>query len=141
MTVCEWDRATGTGPIAGERLLCDSALIGRIYYNLGLEYANRDRYELSIAATHRSYELDPTHLAARNNLLATLNNWSLLLAQRGDIPAALDATRRGLQLDPHYAPLRENLRRLERMAADSPSTWSSPARTFRASFDSGTVAN
>jgi tetratricopeptide (TPR) repeat protein len=85
--------------------ISDQALLGRIYYNLGIRLAREGNFESSLSATRVSFRLDPSHVEARANLLATLNNRSVELARRGQFHEAEALVREGLLLDSQYAPL------------------------------------
>lgn len=96
----------------GARSLTDVALVSRIYYNRGLAAAERRDFATAVNDTSTSVELDPAHLAARENLLATLNNWSIQLVQEGQYEAAARLLAQGLEIDRDYLPLRRNLQYL-----------------------------
>jgi tetratricopeptide (TPR) repeat protein len=90
------------------RSLTDAQLLARVHYNLGIEFAEAGQYELALSATRRSRQLDPAHLEAQANLLATLNNWSIALTRAGDYARAEALIREGLTLAPLSEPLRRS---------------------------------
>lgn len=98
------DRAPADG-----RQLDDLALAAIIYYNRGLDHLEAGRFAESLAANRTAMRLDPRNGAARANLLATLNNWSLDHYRRGNMAAAVQLLEQGLAVDPNYALFRENL--------------------------------
>jgi tetratricopeptide (TPR) repeat protein len=120
-TNSRWSPAAGVE--RGGRLteISDSALVGRVYYNLGIRLAHAGDYERALAATRHSVQLDPQHLEAQGNLLATLNNWSIDLVRRGQYEQAQAMIQEGLRLDGQYTPLRQSeafLQQQRRLAAD-----------------------
>ena len=56
------------------RRISDQSLLGRVYYNLGIEHATHAHWEAAQAAAELACLLDPDDLRARDNLLAILNN-------------------------------------------------------------------
>jgi tetratricopeptide (TPR) repeat protein len=102
-----WRLSPGDGR-ARSQVLSDAALLGRVYYNLGIEFAQAGDYEQALRSTHRSWQLDPQHLEARENLLATLNNWSIELSRQGDYARAEALIQEGLALEPGSEPLRRS---------------------------------
>jgi tetratricopeptide (TPR) repeat protein len=104
------EAATGAdrAPTEGRRL-DDVGLTAIVYYNRGLDHLEAGRFAESLAANRSALELDAHNSAARANLLATLNNWSLDRYRQGDVAQALSLLEQGLAIDPNYALFRENL--------------------------------
>lgn len=95
-------------PTEGRRL-DDVGLTAIVYYNRGLDHLEAGRFAESLAANRTALALDARNTAARANLLATLNNWSLDRYRRGDVAEAVRLLEQGLAIDPNYALFRENL--------------------------------
>lgn len=104
----EWNPRLSRPGDPAVRELSDNELLARVHYNLGIEFAEADRFEFALMATRRSCQLDPAHLDARANLLATINNWSLTLAERGEYDRAEAILREGLAIEPTSAALRRS---------------------------------
>jgi tetratricopeptide (TPR) repeat protein len=100
-----WRPGSSRTAPAGCHAISDSALLGRVYYNLGIRWARAGQWERAIEATRQSLRLDPEHAEARNNLLAALHNGAIELARQGDLVQAETMIRQGLELDPNYGPL------------------------------------
>ena len=92
--------ATGSPP----RQITPLALVGRFYYNRGVQLLEERRFEAGIAAMQAACQFDPGDAEARANLLAGLNNWAIELS-RENRPAAAALVARGLAIDPQFAPL------------------------------------
>jgi tetratricopeptide (TPR) repeat protein len=90
------------------RQLTPVELLGKFYYNRGVELLKTSQFADGIKLLETSLELDPADRDARANLLAGLNNWAVeqLRARRYDQAAAL--IEQGLLLDPSFAPLVAN---------------------------------
>ncbi len=112
-----------------ERPISDTALVGRVYYNLGLQAAERGDFARAVVATRRGYELDPAHDAARANLLATLHNWSLELARRGEHAEALRVLAEAVELKAERAPTKKTEAALRLQTSSSPSHLPGPSPT------------
>jgi tetratricopeptide (TPR) repeat protein len=83
-------------------------LLGKFYYNRGVELLRDRQYAEGIELLKVSLALDPADDDARANLVAGLNNWAVehCRADRYDAAAALIG--QGLSLDPDFAPLVAN---------------------------------
>lgn len=92
-----------------ERRLTDVGLLSVVYYNRGVDLLEAGNHEAAIAANRTAMKLDQANDAARANLLAGLNNWSLELGRRGDFAQALRTLETGLQFAPDYGLFHENL--------------------------------
>lgn len=89
--------------------ITDAALVGKLYYNFGVQHLEHDRYQQAERAFRMSLLLDPQDASARENLLATWNNWALALAQQGHYAEAMKRLDQARQVAPNYPPLRANL--------------------------------
>ncbi|NQT40635.1 MAG: hypothetical protein HQ581_24290 [Planctomycetes bacterium] len=90
------------------RLLSDVQLIAMIYYNRGADLLARKQFALAVAANAMALRLDPASTAARGNLLASLNNWSVDLSTSGRFAEALEPLEQGWRVDDRYAPFATN---------------------------------
>lgn len=111
-----------------ERRLSDVGLLAVVFYNRGVDHLEDGRHEAAIAANRTALQLDAANDAARANLLAGLNNWSLELGRRGDFAQALRTLESGLQYAPEYGLFHENLVALyqQRLAGSTSAQASGP---------------
>jgi tetratricopeptide (TPR) repeat protein len=118
----QWGAATHSlHASAPARRITPVQLVGKFYYNRGVEQLQRREFERGIASLRRASQLDPLDGDARANLLAGLNNWALALVEQDQPAAAAALIGRGLLIDPSYAPLVANQRYLaERVRASHP---------------------
>jgi len=106
---------------APARRITPVQLVGKFYYNRGVEQLQRREFEAGIASLRRASQLDPLDADAPANLLAGLNNWALALVEQDQPVAAAALIGRGLAIDPGFAPLVANRRYLaERVRAAAP---------------------
>ncbi|MBA4016619.1 MAG: hypothetical protein C0483_05475 [Pirellula sp.] len=91
------------------RRLTDVGLLAVVYYNRGVDLLEAGRHDAAVAANQAALRLDAANGAARANLLAAVNNWSLELSRNGDFPQALRLLETGLQYAPDYGLFHENL--------------------------------
>ena len=97
-----------------ERILTKEQLLGKVYYNRGVQLLRREAFPEALCSTWASCVLDHDDQSAQNNLRACLNNWALAVSQHGgDIAFAIRLLDAGLQLDPTYEPFSRNLRLLQ----------------------------
>ena len=96
-----WSHATSMN----EAKITDRQLIARVYYNLGILFAQAINYPQAAQLSWHAMQLDPTHGSSRNNWLATLNNWSLELIEQENLQQASEIIRQGLAVNPFYEPL------------------------------------
>ena len=80
-TLPNWDSATAvnTARRVG-RPLTDVQLIAAFYHNRGVALLEQGQFRAALAANAAALRLDPQCGVARENLLATLNNWAVALA-------------------------------------------------------------
>ena len=94
----------------GERRhLSDLGLLAVVYYNRGVDAVEAGRYDEALTLNRTALRLDPANRAARANLLATVNNWSLEVGRRGDVGRAVALLETGLAYAPDYDLFYENL--------------------------------
>jgi len=102
-------------PASAGRELNQAGLIALVYYNRGRELLLQGDFRQAATANAAALALDPLCAAARDNLLATLNNWSVELAGKSDLETARAILDRAQALAPDYQPLRVNRRYIERV--------------------------
>ena len=106
---------------APARRITPVELVGKFYYNRGLELLEAQSFAAGIEALRIACQLDPHDADARTNLLAGLNNWALALVAQDQPAAAASLIARGLAIDPAFAPLVTNERFLrERISGSRP---------------------
>jgi len=107
-----------------ERRLSDVGLLAVVYYNRGVDHLEAGNHEAAITANRAALALDAANDAARANLLAGLNNWSLELGRHGNYAQALRTLETGLKYAPDYGLFHENLVALyqQRLAGSTSST-------------------
>ncbi|GEM_PF-3397916 len=118
----DWERGPLiSGPqIAGEaspyresaRPMTPVALVGTVYYNRGVEAVLQKEFSAAVADNVKAIYLDPGNRTARDNLLATLNNWAIAEAGDKNYPAASQRLRLAMRIDPGYGPLADNFAQL-----------------------------
>jgi tetratricopeptide (TPR) repeat protein len=109
-------------PSAGRRLAdsasraCESRrltpieLLGKFYYNRGVDKLRDGRFAEGLALLETSLQLDPADRDARENLLAGLNNWAVEHCRQRRYDLAAPLIERGLSMEPAFAPLVANER-------------------------------
>lgn len=90
------------------RTIGEVALVGKIYYNRGVQGLEQDHCEAAIAFFEIAKRLDPTDRQAHENLLAALNNGALSLADQGRYAESIAWILKGLAVDDQYSPLLAN---------------------------------
>jgi len=90
------------------RLLGTRELVAMVYYNHGVEAAERRQFAAAVAANYKALRLDPGSATARSNLLAAINNWALDEADRGHPAEAIELLRRGLEVAPEHRSFAQN---------------------------------
>ncbi|MEX2172891.1 MAG: hypothetical protein WD872_00930 [Pirellulaceae bacterium] len=116
LTATQLQATTETRPA---RRITPVELVGRCYYNRGVELLQRRQFAQGLALLEIARRLDPADTDARANLLAGLNNWALALSARGEHSAADRLIARGLAIDPRFPPLVANARLLRRTQQQS----------------------
>ena len=90
------------------REIGDVALLGRFFYNRAIQHVQQGDYAEALKAATMSCRLDPLDASARNNLLATMNNWSIALCAQGNFKQASFLVKQGLDVAPDSPPLVAN---------------------------------
>jgi tetratricopeptide (TPR) repeat protein len=75
-------------------------LLAKLYYNLGIDQLRQGNYAGALRCARYGWQLDPRHRAAKDNVTAIVNNWSLALCQRQEFEEALRLIRNGLAQSP-----------------------------------------
>lgn len=83
-------------------------LLSRVYYNRAVELLHRQQFVEAITATKISLRLDNSHDLSKENLLAGMNNWALLLCESGDYEGAVARLASIRDISPNYGTLTEN---------------------------------
>ena len=97
--------------IANRREINPVQLIATIYYNIGVDLHAKKRYPEAAAANIKALYLDKDNKQAWTNLIASLNNWALDLADANKGARYKEAAiilDQGVVLDPTYADFRTN---------------------------------
>lgn len=85
-------------------------LVATIYYNVGVDFYQNERYEEAIAAYIKAARLAPNNLTILGNLKATLNNWAIQIAMKEkNFERAIQITEQGMILDPNFEEYKMNL--------------------------------
>jgi tetratricopeptide (TPR) repeat protein len=90
------------------RPLSPTELLGKFYYNRGVQLLQRQQFAEGLELLQISVTLDPADGDARANIVAGLNNWAVVQCQRQRYEQAAALIERGLTLDPTFAPLVAN---------------------------------
>ncbi len=109
-----------------------------IYYNRGVEAVYHGCYAEAVSANCKALLLDSANATARGNLLATVNNWALALAEAGRFTEAEQLLAAGHRFAPEHLPFVHNAERMQRMQAASSV---SPTRHRRARPYRGVIAS
>ena len=92
------------------RRLTVPELLGKFYYNRGIEKLRAGEYAAGLALLETSLQLDPADRDARENLAAGLNNWAVEHCRRERYDLAAPLIAQGLAIEPAFAPLVANER-------------------------------
>ncbi len=93
---------------SGARQITPVELLGKFYYNRGVELLRDRQYSEGIELLKVSLALDSDDDDARANLVAGLNNWAVEHCQADRYAAAAALIGQGLSLAPDFAPLVAN---------------------------------
>src|SRR5690606_15970528 len=97
------------GADVAPRILDTWQLTAILYYNQGVDHAERANYPAAIAANSKAYRLDPLSRSIRKNLLSAVNNWALDMADAGNYQQALSLLEEGQQLAPEHTTFTTNI--------------------------------
>jgi len=92
----------------GARQITPVELLGKFYYNRGVELLRDRQYADGIELLKASLAFDSADDDARANLVAGLNNWAVEHCRAARYDAAAALIGQGLSLDPDFAPLVAN---------------------------------
>jgi tetratricopeptide (TPR) repeat protein len=92
----------------GVRQISPVELLGKFYYNRGVELLKDRQFVEGIELVETSLQLDAADRDARANLVAGLNNWAVDLLKSGSYEQAALRIGQGLAIDPGFAPLVAN---------------------------------
>jgi tetratricopeptide (TPR) repeat protein len=92
------------------RQLTPVELLGKFYYNRGVELLKERQFGEGIELLNIGLMLDPADGDARANVVAGLNNWAVDLLRSGRYDDAASRIEQGLEIDPSFAPLVANRR-------------------------------
>ena len=84
------------------REISDVQLIATIYYNRGVDELTAGRFSTATAFNVKALQLDPHNENAWRNLMATLNNWAIARASKGDHINAAQLLDEGRLIDNEY---------------------------------------
>lgn len=92
------------------REIGDVELVATIYYNVGVDFYQKERFEEAIVAYVKAARLAPNNPTILGNLKATLNNWAIQIAMKErDFERAIQVAEQGLLLDPNFPEYKMNL--------------------------------
>ncbi len=92
------------------RRLTVPELLGKFYYNRGVEQLRSGQFQAGLALLETSLQLDPADRDARENLAAGFNNWAVEQCRRERYDLAAPLIAQGLAIEPAFAPLVANRR-------------------------------
>ena len=102
-----------------ERRIAAPGLLAMIYYNRGIDAFNDRRYADAVALNRKALLLDAENKSARGNLLASINNWALALADAGQFDAAETLLAAGRKFDPNHAAFAHNAAHIQQQRLQS----------------------
>ncbi len=106
-----WPSASiGTDREGTPRVLTDLELVAKLIYNRGLCQLSQRNFAEALDATELSWHMDPDHQAARDNVAAVINNWSIHLCAAGQYERAIRLLQEGQIKVPEHALLAANER-------------------------------
>lgn len=107
VTLDDCPAKTREAALAGRELSAEE-LLGKVFYNQGVASLRGREFSAAADSLRAAIRLDPLDQAARENLLATLNNWALAECDAGRYENATRRLCEGLAIDPRYGPLQAN---------------------------------
>ncbi|WP_347246189.1 hypothetical protein [Thermogutta sp.] len=96
------------------RTMSETQIVGTIYYNRGVDALFSRQFDRALFDNIVALRLDPTNQSAKDNLLASLNNWAIALAEAQHFPQAAERLYWALRCAPSAQPVQANLTRLFR---------------------------
>lgn len=96
------------------REISETQMLGTIYYNRGVDALVSRQYQFALLANLWAVKLDAENRAAQDNLLASLNNWAITLAEQGRFAEGAERLQVALRYRPDSAAVQGNLYRVYR---------------------------
>ena len=90
------------------REISDVQLIATIYYNRGVDELVAGHFSAATVANLKALHLDPHNDNVWRNLMATINNWAIACASKGDYLNAAQLLDEGRFIDDSYELFRSN---------------------------------
>ena len=90
------------------RVLSDVEVLGKVFYNRATDQLDRQEFAAACELLRTSLALDSADAAARENLLAAINNWSLQRCEAEDFAHAAQLLTEGIAISPDYLPIQMN---------------------------------
>jgi len=107
----EWNDVVAHRPLPElQRRITPVELLGKFYYNRGVQLLEGRQYAAGLALLEISLQLDPADSDARANLAAGLNNWAVEQCRAQRYQQAAELIQQGLSVAPAFAPLVANER-------------------------------
>jgi tetratricopeptide (TPR) repeat protein len=103
----QWNRPDKRRP-GRARKITPVELVGKFYYNRGVELVQARKFAAGIELLETSLELDPQDRDGRANLAAGLNNWAVEMFRGNRYIEAATLIEQGLLVDAEFAPLVAN---------------------------------
>ncbi|MEN6405597.1 MAG: transglutaminase family protein [Thermoguttaceae bacterium] len=110
--------AAASGDRSKAREVSPIQLAAMIYYNRGVDLLAAKRFDEAAALNAKALRLDPNNAVAKQNFLATLNNWSIELGNARRFGESVALLRQGLAMDPHFAAFSQNYVHVHRLWAE-----------------------
>jgi hypothetical protein len=114
----DWMVREDEQPSSGARRLGAVELLGKFYYNRGVELLQQGEFARGLSLLEIGTQLDPGDSDARSNLVAGLNNWAVARFRDRQFAEAAVLIERGLKLDAQFAPLVANERLVRAMLGE-----------------------
>lgn len=96
------------------RTMSETQIVGTIFYNRGVDALFSRQFDRALYDNIIALRLDPTNQSAKDNLLASLNNWAIALAEAQHFSQAAEKLYWALRCAPSAQPVQANLTRLFR---------------------------
>lgn len=90
------------------RTLSDVEVLGKLFYNRATDKLELQEFAAACELLRTSMALDPADGAARENLLAAINNWSLQQCEAENFAHAAQLLAQGAAISPDYLPIQMN---------------------------------
>lgn len=90
------------------RTLSEVEVLGKLFYNRATDRLDSQDYSTACRLLRTALALDPADAAARENLLASINNWALQRCEAGDFTHAVQLLAQGTEISADYRPIQMN---------------------------------